>query len=100
MRPLPPDQRRPLVGRFPPDTPGYDAAIEAHERAIEAGQPGYLDPTSGAFVFTAAAHWERGTCCRSGCRHCPFELGERADCCASGCAGCPFTAHVEDRRTG
>ncbi|MFZ0392305.1 MAG: DUF5522 domain-containing protein [Terracidiphilus sp.] len=23
-------------------------------------------------VFTAAYHLKRGTCCSSGCRHCPF----------------------------
>ena len=23
-------------------------------------------------VLTVAAHLERGTCCNSGCRHCPF----------------------------
>ncbi len=25
-------------------------------------------------VFTAAYHLKRGTCCGSGCRHCPFGL--------------------------
>lgn len=24
-------------------------------------------------VFTAAYHLKRGSCCNSGCRHCPFE---------------------------
>jgi hypothetical protein len=24
-------------------------------------------------VFTAAHHLRRGSCCGSGCRHCPFE---------------------------
>jgi hypothetical protein len=32
----------------------------------------YLD-TSGLMVFTEAYHLRRGTCCDSGCRHCPFE---------------------------
>jgi hypothetical protein len=48
-------------------------AVAAHERAIEAGEPGYLDPTSGLFVLTAAYLRERGTCCGSGCRHCPYD---------------------------
>jgi hypothetical protein len=26
----------------------------------------------GLLVFTAAYHLKRGTCCNSGCRHCPF----------------------------
>jgi hypothetical protein len=49
------------------------ARIErAHRGAIDAGEPGYLDPDTGLFVFTAAYHRARGTCCGSGCRHCPF----------------------------
>ncbi len=43
-----------------------------HAAAMEAGEPGYLDPTSGLFVFTASHHLKRGTCCGSACRHCPF----------------------------
>lgn len=30
----------------------------------------YLEGT--AFVFTAAYHLRRGTCCGNGCRHCPY----------------------------
>jgi len=37
-----------------------------------AGEPGYLDPDTGLFVFTAATLAERGTCCDTGCRHCPY----------------------------
>jgi hypothetical protein len=49
------------------------AAIRAaHDAAIAAGEPGYEDPTTGLFVFTAAYLLERGTCCDSGCRHCPY----------------------------
>ncbi|MGB6974833.1 MAG: DUF5522 domain-containing protein [Terracidiphilus sp.] len=29
-------------------------------------------------VFTAAYHLKRGSCCNSGCRHCPY-LGKEAD---------------------
>jgi Family of unknown function (DUF5522) len=50
-----------------------DQAIrEAHDRAVAAGEPGYLDPETGYFVFTAAELAARGACCGSGCRHCPF----------------------------
>ncbi|MET0919637.1 MAG: DUF5522 domain-containing protein [Acidimicrobiia bacterium] len=49
------------------------AVIAAHERAVAAGEPGYLDPHTGLFVFTAAYHLERGSCCASGCRHCPYD---------------------------
>ncbi|MFM7135764.1 MAG: DUF5522 domain-containing protein [Planctomycetota bacterium] len=31
----------------------------------------YLD--NGLLVFTAAYHLKRGSCCGSGCRHCPYE---------------------------
>ena len=40
--------------------------------AIAQGLDGYLDPESGLFVFTSAYHLKRGTCCESGCRHCPY----------------------------
>lgn len=32
----------------------------------------YLDQ-NGNMVFTEAYHLKRGTCCGSGCRHCPFK---------------------------
>ncbi|MFM7135674.1 MAG: DUF5522 domain-containing protein [Planctomycetota bacterium] len=31
----------------------------------------YLEP-GGVVVFTAAYHLKRGSCCGSGCRHCPY----------------------------
>ena len=46
---------------------------DAHQAAIDAGEPGYTDPDTGLFVFTSAYHLERGTCCDSGCRHCPYD---------------------------
>jgi ATP-binding cassette subfamily B (MDR/TAP) protein 1 len=44
----------------------------AHREATERGASTYTDPASGYEVFTAAALAERGTCCGSGCRHCPY----------------------------
>jgi hypothetical protein len=44
----------------------------AHERAQLEREDGYLDPATGLFVFTAAYLAARGTCCDSGCRHCPY----------------------------
>ena len=46
--------------------------VAAHDAAVERGQPGYIDPTSGLFVLTAAYLARRGTCCDQGCRHCPY----------------------------
>jgi hypothetical protein len=28
-------------------------------------------------VFTAAYHLKRGSCCNSGCRHCPYREAEK-----------------------
>lgn len=75
--PLPGDRRRPLVGRLAPDHPTYDRIVAAHEAALERDEPGYLDPETGYLVFTAAHLWARGTCCDSGCRHCPYAEGPR-----------------------
>jgi hypothetical protein len=50
-----------------------DAAILAsHQKAIDAGEPGYIDPTTGLFVLTAQYLRDRGHCCDQGCRHCPW----------------------------
>jgi Family of unknown function (DUF5522) len=46
--------------------------LAAHAAALEAGEAGYLDPTSGLFVLTAGYLAELGTCCERGCRHCPY----------------------------
>jgi ATP-binding cassette subfamily B (MDR/TAP) protein 1 len=43
-----------------------------HEEACQKGLKTYLDPETGYQVFTAIAHKERGRCCGSGCRHCPY----------------------------
>jgi hypothetical protein len=46
--------------------------LAAHAAALEAGEAGYVDPTTGLFVFTAAFLADRGSCCDTGCRHCPY----------------------------
>jgi hypothetical protein len=58
--------------RLRTDHPGYDAIMAAHDAAIGRGDDGYLDPTTGLFVMTAEYHLTRGSCCDSGCRHCPY----------------------------
>jgi hypothetical protein len=50
-----------------------DDAQAAHDRAVAAGEAGYLDPVSGLFVLTARLLADRGFCCRRGCRHCPYD---------------------------
>jgi hypothetical protein len=34
-------------------------------------------------VFTAAYHLKRGSCCGSGCRHCPYGFREQAESSAA-----------------
>jgi len=41
--------------------------------AVASREPSYRDPVSGLAVFTAAFLAERGWCCGSGCRHCPYQ---------------------------
>jgi hypothetical protein len=49
------------------------AEVEAaHDRAVAEGRPTYRDPATGFDVFTACALRDRGRCCGSGCRHCPY----------------------------
>jgi len=52
--------------------PRYEKIVAAHDAAVAAGEDGYLDPSTGLFVFTARYLLERGTCCDSSCRHCPY----------------------------
>jgi len=63
---------RPHASRLDPSRPDYDAVIATHEAAVRAGEPGYLDPTTGLFVLTVEYLRERGFCCDQGCRHCPY----------------------------
>ena len=42
---------------------------------LEEGLDYYWD--GDLMVFTAAYHLKRGSCCQSGCRHCPY--GDRKD---------------------
>jgi hypothetical protein len=44
--------------------------------------PAQLEPEDYYFegqnlVFTAAYHLKRGSCCGSGCRHCPYEDSQK-----------------------
>jgi hypothetical protein len=61
--------------RLSPAHPSYDEILRAHALAVEIGEATYVDPVSGLSVLTAAYLSERGTCCDSGCRHCPYVTG-------------------------
>jgi hypothetical protein len=62
MPTVPPDSSSPDV-----DSPQLDAAPRTEELAPEDFY--YEGPY---LVFTAAYHLKRGSCCNSGCRHCPY----------------------------
>ena len=46
------------------------SAAEPPPRLVEGVD---YDIERGRWVFTAAYHLRRGTCCASGCRHCPYD---------------------------
>lgn len=72
MSELPEEVVDPHPARLDPARGDRAAILAAHRRALAVGEPGYLDPSTGYFVFTAKYLWDRGTCCVSGCRHCPY----------------------------
>lgn len=63
---------QPHPDRLSADHPHRDEILRRHAEAMAAGEAGYLDPETGLFVLTAQQHARRGSCCRNGCRHCPF----------------------------
>ncbi|HEX2576292.1 MAG TPA: DUF5522 domain-containing protein [Aquihabitans sp.] len=79
MRPGDPGPRRagwrelPHPSRLASDHPRRAEILARHERAVAAGLSSYLDPATGYVVLTAAYLADRGACCGSGCRHCPWE---------------------------
>ncbi|KAL1022843.1 hypothetical protein UPYG_G00033200 [Umbra pygmaea] len=48
------------------------AVYTLHLKACQARRRIYVDPASGYKVLTEFAHRQRGTCCGSACRHCPY----------------------------
>ena len=50
--------------------PNDEIADEAEPRPLREGDDFYIE--NGLMVFTAAFLKNRGYCCESGCRHCPY----------------------------
>jgi iron complex transport system substrate-binding protein len=48
------------------------SVTELHAQACARKQPTYVDPKTRYDVFTADFLRQRGYCCGSGCRHCPY----------------------------
>jgi hypothetical protein len=65
----------PHPSRLAPEHPRRELILELHARAIADGAATYRDPDTGLQVFTAQHHLDRGDCCDSGCRHCPYVVG-------------------------
>lgn len=63
----------PLDSRLPRDGLARSEVLRLHELAVRQSSSGYRDPSSGLFVFTAQFLADRGYCCDSGCRHCPYQ---------------------------
>lgn len=61
-----------LKGSINEDDVNFSEIIKRHKDAIDRGEFYYIDPATGYKVFTAAYLKERGYCCGSGCRHCPY----------------------------
>jgi hypothetical protein len=51
---------------FSPDKPRLDPEVPE----LQPGEDYYYE--GPYLVFTAQYHLKRGTCCNSGCRHCPY----------------------------
>ena len=60
------------ISRIGDNSPYYDEIIRRHRNAIEKGENTYEDPITEYDVFTASYLLQRGYCCGSGCRHCPY----------------------------
>jgi hypothetical protein len=70
--PARPDPLHAHPARLAHSHPQYVEIIARHDAALAAGRSTYRDPATGFVVFTAAHHLDRGSCCDSGCRHCPY----------------------------
>ena len=64
---------RPLSERLSPSGESFAEVMRRHDEAVAAGRVLYRDPATGLSVFTSVFLADRGYCCGSGCRHCPYE---------------------------
>lgn len=62
----------PHPDRLDPARSDYARVLALHAAACAADDDGYIDPSTGRWVFTARYLDERGFCCDQGCRHCPW----------------------------
>jgi hypothetical protein len=60
-----------------PDHPEARTIEVLHRAAVSSGRATYRDPVTGFDVMTADTLSARGSCCGSGCRHCPYPEAEQ-----------------------
>lgn len=58
--------------RLAPGNLHYAEIIRRHDEACRLQREWYDDPETGYRVLTRDFLLNRGTCCNSGCRHCPY----------------------------
>jgi hypothetical protein len=73
IRQLPRDLNEPHPDRLSELDPNREEILLLHQVAMALDQPGYTDPASGYFVFTAKKLLSENKCCANLCRHCPFK---------------------------
>ncbi|MDQ3687102.1 MAG: DUF5522 domain-containing protein, partial [Acidobacteriota bacterium] len=62
------DSPRHRVAHSPRPFPFHPSSLRPHP--LREGEDFYRE--GAALVFTASYHLQRGYCCESGCRHCPY----------------------------
>ena len=62
----------PALSRLPLGTSNRQVILEMHRASLTASEDGYVDPSTGYWVFNAKYLVDRGFCCQNGCRHCPY----------------------------
>ena len=67
------DLNQPHPDRLNESHPFYKEIMFEHNQSLELGEPGYLDPATGFFVFNAKSLGDEGKCCANICRHCPYK---------------------------
>ncbi len=72
-RRLPRPLNVPHESRLAETNPFRAEILQRHEIAMALDNPGYSDPETGYFVFTAKQLASEGVCCANICRHCPFK---------------------------
>ena len=50
-----------------------------YNKRIPLKEGDFYENEQGYRVFTAQFHLRRGSCCRSGCKHCPYGYDKKTD---------------------